>query len=661
MTIRRCGRSLTLIALLALAVPVLAAEATPPPPSVIPTWTLELGGAVLWQRVTPLGDLVVATTTGLYGIDPSAGSVRWRHAELDDLSADGYREIHGTPFVVVSDEAEARTFILDAMDGRLLFDSRKAGIAQVLDSHLLPRSGGLLVFGLKSDTLSSTMTLLDIATGKVRWTNGDIFGGSGKLAKLAAVLFQAASGESGMNSEPFEVGDDAFLIASATGIYKIDARTGRFAWKVANVGEASETRIYLAPDRDDLFYVGAAVPSGGEFTEGLVYSYWGAYRIEDGGTAWNKPVRVKGELNDPILLDRGMVVCSGLGGSKLKLLDYATGESRWGKKGNGLKAQGVVVDRAPIEGGLLIATGHDSAWTNRGVEYYFNIVDVEAGVLRFKKDVKVRGRLLWTEVLPRGVLYVTTSEVNILDPASGKLLLGKSIASDGSLMTTSDGSRLYAFSRDAGALFAVDTEKATVAKLSKEKVSLGDKDRPLALEVDEHAITLISSQNIVAFAPDGTVRFHAHHPAPRQLALLRALMTAQAVRVAMASAATGVYGSAFAAAADDEGLGEAGQVMAGEFARGYGQLSEDLAGLSGDYFRKASARFKASAATEDFVFMMIRSQEKGVDLARVSKSTGEIVDRVRLGRDREPDYQADAIANRIYYLVRPNEIAGYLF
>ncbi len=59
--------------------------------------------------------------------------------------------------------------------------------------------------------------------------------------------------------------------------------------------------------------------------------------------------------------------------------------------------------------------------------------------------------------------------------------------------------------------------------------------------------------------------------------------------------------------------------------------------------------------------MMVRSPDKGVDLAQVSKATGEIVARIHLGKDKDPNYQVDAIANRIYYSPTSRTIVGYAF
>ncbi len=632
-------------------------------PRIAPAWTLKLESPVLWQQVASTGNLVISSGAGLYGVDPENGTIIWRQEQLRNLSEDRYEVIPGTPFVILSDESVAdRVLILDTMDGRTLFDSTTVGISQVLSSHLLPQNRALLIFGLRPNTFTTSMSLLDIAAGKLRWTNHDILAGSSRLAKFAAALMQAATDSSGIICDPLEIGDDAFLIASQTGIYKIDADTGEFLWKTKYPRyEASGARLFLAPDRADVFFVAAEEISSGEATPGMVNTYYSAHRVADGGAVWRKPVKLKGSSNEAIFLGSGMLIASAPdGGRKIKLVDYATGAGLWGKKGKGLDVAGAVVDHESVDGGLLLVMGHDSAWTNRGVEFFLDIVDVEAGALRFKKALKVKGRLLRTEVVPRGVLYITTSEINFLDPKTGQSLQ-KPVFSDGSLVTAVSGDLVYAYSNDDGALYVADRKKATLARLSKQKVTLADKDLPDMLEVEGDRLVLSSSQNVVSFGLDGTLQFHAHHPAPRQPAILRALYTANAVRAAMASAASGTYSAAFARAASEQEDGTVEQVLASGLADGYSEMTDGFAGLSRDYFQAANARFKASALSEDSVFMMVRTPGKQIVLARVSKQTGKIVEAIDLGRDKEPDYQVDAISNRVYYRTTASEITGYAF
>ncbi len=659
----RSAHTLSVVCLLT-ALGAAAATGETPSPEADPAWTLRFESPVLWQRVTPLGGLVVGTAKGLYGVEPGGGGIAWRHEDLPDLSPDGYREILNSPFVLVAEQGQrGRVLILDSMNGRIVFDSLKVGFAQVVGHHLLPRNRALLVIGPRADGGKSAMSLVDVATAEVRWTKQHAGATASVIGRLAAALVERHTGESVSFPKPVEAAG-AILIPELTGVSKIDIATGELAWRVPGIQGVALARVYASPHRDDLFFVAAQqTMTIGTSNSEVVTTHYGAFRLSDGSAVWDKPVRMKGAATEILFLERGAVLSSGPDGNgRLKLADYESGESLWGKKGKGIEIQGTLVDHAPLaDGGILLVTGHDSAWTNKGIEYYLSILDPAAGTLRCSKPARCRGRLLRTEVVPRGVLYVTTSEVNLLDPATGQPVLKRAVASDGNLVTAERGNVLYAFSHDDGLLYALDKRSGEVRPLSKQKVRLAEKDVPWSLETGDDRITLVSSQNVVGFGFDGAVRFHAHHPSPKQPALLRALYAANAFRAAMASAATGLYGAAFGSAAAETEPGTPDREVASELAHGFAQLSEGYAGLSGDYVRAARARFRASAESVDSVFMMVRLPEQGLRLARVSKATGAIVATIDLGRDRTPDYQVDAIDNRVYYRVGLNEIAGYAF
>ena len=129
----------------------------------------------------------------------------------------------------------------------------------------------------------------------------------------------------------------------------------------------------------------------------------------------------------------------------------------------------------------------------------------------------------------------------------------------------------------------------------------------------------------------------------------------------MASAASGTYSAAFARAATEQPEGTIGHTLTSGLSRGYADMTDGYAGLSRDYFHAANARFKASALSNDSVFMMVRTPGKEIVLARVSKQTGKIVEAINLGGDKEPDYPVGAIATRVYYRTTPSEITGYAF
>ena len=145
-----------------------AASGAPPAPVLSPAWSLHLDGEVEWQRVAPLGQLLVKTSNALSAVDPARGRVLWTHADLGGLAQDHYEEIAGTPLVAISDgAARPRTVVLDTVDGRVVFDSAAAGVAQVLSRHLLPQSRALVLFGFRQGNPATTMFLVDAESGRL--------------------------------------------------------------------------------------------------------------------------------------------------------------------------------------------------------------------------------------------------------------------------------------------------------------------------------------------------------------------------------------------------------------------------------------------------------------------------------------------------------------
>ena len=104
-----------------------------------------------------------------------------------------------------------------------------------------------------------------------------------------------------------------------------------------------------------------------------------------------------------------------------------------------------------------------------------------------------------------------------------------------------------------------------------------------------------------------------------------------------------------------------GREITDGFSEGYTQLSEGYTGLAADYFRAARARFQASTDSRNFVFMMVRQENKRIGLAQVSKADGNIVGTIDLGRDKKPSYQVDDIGNVVFYQPDPRELLAFQF
>ncbi|HEX6852731.1 MAG TPA: PQQ-binding-like beta-propeller repeat protein, partial [Candidatus Polarisedimenticolaceae bacterium] len=623
--------------------------------------------AVRWQRVHPMGPLVVATDGGLHGVDPSSGAIAWTRGDLEVPSEESFEVLHGTTlFLVACGRARERSLVLDAVDGHVVFDSRAAGIANTIQRAVLFDTGGLLILGQEKDDPTLKLFLTEMATGKVRWSNDEVVGGGASpgMKKLAGLLAQFAQSSlpSAVPSRPMEVGGDAVVLASGSEIWKLSTRTGKFLWRIPNRDGSGVASLFVPATRPGLLLVGTEISGQGMSTNGAppVQTSYAAYRLEDGSPVWPKSIKVKGPLNPPVLLDDGALLSSGGGmDGGIRLVEYDTGRSAWGKNGKGIESDGGIVDHLATDAGLVVTMGKDGIWSNKGTVYALNVLDVASGTFRFQRALKVKGRLLRSEVLARGVLVVTTHEVNVFDPRTGTPLPGAAVVSD-SLVTADAGASLYVFSRDDGALWRLDKPQAKLTRLGEGSVALEGGDVPRALEVVADRVTLIGAQSVVGFDLDGKVLFRSHYPAPRDPAWVRALYIAQSVRMGMASAQAGAGSAALSqyAATRDDGTLE--RELADELSRGYAEIADAAAGASASYATLARRRFQASAQARDFQFMMV-PLENGFGIAQVDKSNGAVRGTIPIGKDKVPSYEVDDVARRVYYRPGDREILGYAF
>ncbi|MDJ0928088.1 MAG: PQQ-binding-like beta-propeller repeat protein [Gammaproteobacteria bacterium] len=621
-----------------------------------PSWAMDFGAPVTWQRVTSLGDLIVSTSKGLYGLDPQTGVTLWSHADLANLSDEGFEEIPGAPlFVIDAGDSNRRIVILNATTGTQVFDSQAAGLVEIQGKYVMPRSGGLLIVGFEQGNFNTQLFMIDMATGKQRWHSEVLSKGKSGMVNLLLAVAQVAMDVSPVHADPIELDDGSFLLAAMGAVHRLGGATGSELWKT----DAGNARVlHLTDKRPGVLFVGSE--EGDDMTP--YHAIYQALSLDTGEPVWSKRQRFRGALSPQIIsAENGLIVSERTEGTgRVRLLDYDSGKSLWGKKGKGTKVKGGIIDHDFSNAGVVITTGYDSAWNDKGTEYLLYVLDSRSGEPRFKKPVKVKGRMRQTELLQNGLLYVTTHEMNVFRPATGELLHGPNVRSKKPIVTRWHGDSLYAFNTSDGQIYRLGRGGAELAQVSKTKAELRGKDQPMELDVRQDAIILTGHQNVIGYSSNGDIRFSAYHEAPRHHGLIQALLWAQALRAAMASADAAVAGASFYSASNETETGSWQHAVTTELGKGYTELSEGYMGLAGDYAHEARRRFQASAAARDFVFMMIK-KDKRIALAQVSKHDGRIVALVDLGKDKKPSYQVDDIGDRIFYRQKPSEIVAYDF
>jgi len=656
--------------------------AAPPPPrapavasGATAAWTLTLKGDVRWQQVTPAGALLVSTDAALAGVDIDRGQVTWEKPELGGLPADSVRIIEGS--LLMEAARPGLLLIFDPVTGAIVFDSRRLGLAQIVTRRVLPQSGTLLVHGRRAAG-PSVVALYDLVTGEQRWANEALFEQTEPKKKglggLMQGLVRAASEVTAL--EVLQAGPDMIVVHTLMGLRALDARSGAVRWSTAlptaRAGNpVRHVRLFPSVSKPDRIYVG--------FDDRLM-----AFRLADGQALWAKPATVDGWVHGIVQHPDGIIILpesppanqatgnvrivNGVVQTGLNVARYDDGTTIAAKP---LRMRGTVTDAMIVGGSAVLAVDAES-------RTFVNVLDVATGTLRLKKDVKIKGQLAYAELTPGGggLLYIsrpdaaTNAEVNVIDLASGEpkfkdaIESGKPLSSGDynaarySLHHAVEGTTLYVFASHDHRLYAVDRNAGTFQALGGEIKLQGGED-PVDMELRPAGLVLIAPQNLVVVARDGQVKQQVYYPAPQLPGLLRALYRINAVRAGLYGAAASAYGDAFAQASRTATDSTARRIT-GELATAYTQGGAQLAGYSHQAAALATKRFKASLAVQGSVFMLTRAPEgNGNVLLQIDKDSAQPRARVDLGKEREPVYAVDDVANMLFLRTASGTLVGY--
>jgi len=658
----------------------LAQTAAPPPTRGVASgataaWTLRLKGDIRWQQVTPAGVLLVSTDAALAGVDIDRGQVTWEKPELGGLPADSVRVIEGS--LLVEAARPGLLVILDPVTGAVLFDSRRPGLTQIVTRRVLPQSGTLLVHGRRA-TGPAVVALYDLVTGEQRWVNEALFEQTEPKKKglggLMQGLVRAASEATAL--EVLQAGPDMIVVHTLMGLRALDARSGAVRWSAtlptARAGNpARHVRLYPSVNKSDRLYVG--------FDDRLM-----AYRLADGQALWAKPATIDGWVHGIVEHPNGIIILpesppanqatgnvrivNGVVQTGLNVARYEDGATIADKP---LRMRGTVTDAMITGGSAVLAVDAES-------RTFVNVLDVATATLRLKKDVKIKGRLDYAELTPAGLLYIsrpdaaTNAEVNVIDLASGDPKFKDAIesgrpwggnpddynAAGYSLHHVVEGTTLYVFASHDHRLYAVDRTAGTYRALGGEIKLQGGED-PTAMEIRPAGLVLIAPQNLVVVSREGQVKQQVYYPAPQLPGLLRALYRINAVRAGLYGAAASAYGDAFAQASRNATDSTARRIT-GQMATAYTQGGAQLAGYSHQAAALATKRFKASLSVPEAVFMLTRAPEgNGNVLLQLDKDSGAPRSRVDLGKEREPVYAVDDVANMLFLQTASGTLVGY--
>ncbi|HET6777717.1 MAG TPA: PQQ-binding-like beta-propeller repeat protein [Gemmatimonadales bacterium] len=621
-------------------------------------WTLKTRQDIRWQQVTPAGTLLISTDGALMGVDIDRGQPVWEKPELAGVPADSVRAVEGS--ILMEAARPGLLLIFDPVTGTAIFDSRQLNLAEIVTRRVLPQSGTILIHGRRASG-PSVIALYDLVTGNQRWVSEKLFEQTEAKKKGLGGLVQGLvrSVSERTELEVLQAGPEMIVVHTLMGLRALDARTGEVRWTaslaMARSGAVPHyVRLYPSLENNDRIYV--------SYDERLM-----PYRLADGQALWTKPATVNGRIRDIVQHPAGIImlpegqpegqgtgsrtVINGVVQTGLNIARYEDGSTIASKP---LKMRGAVMEAMVAENAAVLAVDAES-------KTFVNVLDVAAGTVRLKKDVKIKGRLTYAELMPAGLLYVSRSdatakgEVNIIDLDSGKPRFNDAIESK-NLLHAFDGRTMYVFADHQ--LYAVDREDGSYKTVGGEIKMQGGED-PVAMEIRSEGIVLISSQNLAVIGRDGQIKQQVYHPAPQLGGLLRALHAVNAVRAGLRGAVASAYGDAFAQASR-RASDPMAQKLTSELATAFTQGGAQLQGYSRQSASLATKRFKASLAVPGSVFMLTKAPEgKGNVLLQIDKDNAQPKARVDLGKEKEPVYAVDDIAGMLFLRSAPGTLTGY--
>ncbi len=180
------------------------------------TWSSSFEKEVNWQIVTSLGNYIVQTDSGLFGIQNNTGEVIWHDSKFTDLSETDFAELNNSPFAKI--ETTHGLFFINMFDGSTVFNSFDNGIKKVKDHFVLYRSNSIVVSG-KSEGKENVAVSVDIETGKVLWKSKEDFG------KIVDIV---------------ELSDNELLGVTLFKNIRINSLSGEILWSAANSKESQQ-------------------------------------------------------------------------------------------------------------------------------------------------------------------------------------------------------------------------------------------------------------------------------------------------------------------------------------------------------------------------------------------------------------------------------------
>jgi hypothetical protein len=644
-------------------------------------WQKNFPSKINWYKVSDAGILLVATKDGLYGLSAEGQEV-WKADDIENIKESNLDIIENTPYIVLvkSGLVKGNNKVVDVVTGKTVFNSADNGLASVTKRLYLPKSNKLVFYGTGKSGL--ILMLVDLSTGQKVWEQTKIFEKSSEQ----------------IVSEAGEL-NDAVVIATNKRIYKLSKATGE---ELYNIDMKSDIPV-MAPKAKKGGMFGGFKNMGNAFggnnedanelqtmtsadffqhEDDNSFYFWNQDVLTKFDAATGKEIWKRFELPSPIAYvlhdSRGMLIATaekrqedvakannGGGGllgkiksknaagknrASLYLINSATGEEKWNSD---IDLKGDVLAYKLSGNKLILATQKDDG------DNYISIADLDAGKSVTKKPLEIKGEIRDLQMVPSGLYYRTTDQINILDMESGDKTWKKGFKVKQCVGYNDDGGIGYISANDI--IYKINFKTGEMEEWVK-GLGFNKNEDPSSLQIIDNKIFIASEQNANLYDKDGKLVYHSYVPAPGRTITGKLL--------------SGIGGAASLA------VGAAGAAQSAQlsYAKGYygstdPQLDADIkrsnqiasAGISSavSSFQSISKRFKATKQANGFIAMLTNfgnsNMAKDAGVTIVDKTTGKRMSDMLLGDKTSPDYTIDDLGKVIYYHSDNNTIEGFKF
>ena len=589
-----------------------------------PTNTYTIDGKINFMKLTDTGILLIAHNDGFAGIKPESNKLIFDFKDYGSVKEEELQFIPATPYVVISQggfaKLSSKKIVFDYVIGKQLFETKENGWKDAFSAQVFIPQNKLIVSGIRTskEKFAMAVGIYNLVTGKEEKLIYPVEPGKvtmGSVSVTGSIFMK----------------DNLVYIPTSKELICYDIKSNSRVWS-AKVDDLS----WMTADESGKEIYGFENTNSGDTKIHKISS--------TGEVLWKDSQKVKGAVTRFEILPQGIAIVSDVadkGGSvfsaraesKIMMLSAKDGEDLWDKAP---KTKGYVQHFYVMDDGILF--GIQSGGINK-ISF--------TGETLFKKPLKTGENIHTMALTPKGMIYITDSDANIIDLKTGESIWNKPIKykNASAVASTYDAKNKRYLISTGDDVVAIDENSGDVKTLSEFKFE--EKEAPNSFSVRANGLLLTSDQNIMMLNFDGTKQFHEYYKSPGRSTFGKIMGGVMAVASTAASVSM-----AARAGANKNSIGQYNEY--GREADRASKMFADIGSASFDYMSK---RFKASAATANAQFILTKLDD-GVGLVKINKDSGAKEKEIVL-KDKKPEYEVDEYAGVLYYKKDNNTILSY--